>query len=78
MDVNTVVSLISSVGFPIVSCIAMAYYVKYITDKNREATKELNESHTKEMLDFKDEIKEALNNNTIALTRLCDQLGKER
>jgi hypothetical protein len=55
----------------------MAVYVKDITKSNREDTKALNEQHTKEMNAFKDEIKEALNNNTIALTRLCERLDRE-
>lgn len=52
----------------------MAIYVKDTTKANREDTKALNEQHSKEMLAFKDEIKEALNNNTIALTKLCEKL----
>ena len=55
----------------------MAMYVKYITDNNREDVKVLNEQHTKEMNAFKDEIKEALNNNTVALTKLCERIDRE-
>ena len=66
-----------SYAFPIVACIFMGIYVKDITKSNREDTKELNEQHTKEMNNFKDEIKEALNNNTIALTRLCERMDRE-
>ena len=55
----------------------MAYYVKDMSKTNREDTKALNEQHTKEMNAFKDEVKEALNNNTIALTRLCERLDRE-
>lgn len=68
------ISLISSVGFPIVACIVMAFYVKEQNKTNREDVKELNAIHTKEMDAFKDEIKQALNNNTIALTKLCEKL----
>jgi uncharacterized membrane protein (DUF106 family) len=74
MDIAT---LLGSYCFPIVACICMALYVKYITDNNREDTKELNKKHTEEMNAFKDEIKEALNNNTIALTKLCEKLERE-
>lgn len=74
MDIAT---LLGSYAFPVVACIFMAIYVKYITDNNREDTKALNEQHTKEMNAFKDEIKEALNNNTIALTKLCERLERE-
>ena len=74
MDIAT---LIGSYAFPVVGCIVMAIYVKEITQNNREDTKALNEQHTKEMNAFKDEIKEALNNNTIALTKLCERLERE-
>lgn len=70
--------LISSVAFPIVACIGMAFYVKYITDKNREDTKELNKQHSDEMLVFKSEIKQALDNNTLALQKLCDKLDNQK
>lgn len=68
------IQLVSSLGFPIFACVYMAVYVKEQTKSNREDVKELNEQHSKEMNAFKDEIKEALNNNTIALTKLCDKL----
>lgn len=68
------VSVISSLGFPIVACIYMAKYVKEQNRANREDVKELNKQHSEEMNAFKDEIKEALNNNTMALNKLCDKL----
>lgn len=71
---DTWIQLISSVGFPIVACIVMAMYVKEQNKANREDVKELNAQHSKEMDAFKVEIKEALNNNTIALTKLCEKL----
>ena len=71
------VQIISTLGFPIVACICMALYVKEQTKNNREDVKELNAQHSKEMNAFKDEIKEALNNNTIALTKLCERLDRE-
>lgn len=77
MDTNIFLQLLGSYAFPIVACIFMAIYVKDITKSNREDTKALNEQHTKEMNAFKDEIKEALNNNTIALTKLCEKLERE-
>lgn len=71
MDVSAVLSAISTVGFPIACCIAMAFFVKYITDKNREEVAKLNEDHKKEMAD----VTAALNNNTLALQSLTDHLG---
>ena len=74
---DTWVQFISTLGFPIVACICMALYVKEQTKNNREDVKELNAKHSEEMASFKDEIKEALNNNTIALTKLCEKLERE-
>lgn len=71
MDVSAVLSAISTVGFPIACCIAMGFFVKYITDKNREEVAKLNEDHKKEMAD----VTAALNNNTLALQSLTDHLG---
>lgn len=71
MDVSAVLSAISTVGFPIACCIAMAFFVKYITDKNREEVAKLNEDHKQEMAD----VTAALNNNTLALQSLTDHLG---
>lgn len=76
--------LLGSYAFPIVACILMGYYIKYISDKNREDTKELNRSHETIMLAFRDSMTEALNNNTLALNTLCNRLenkifeGKEK
>lgn len=61
MDANVIITVIQSVGFPIVMCGAMGWYVKYITDK-----------HNAEM----QSITSALNNNTVALTKLCEKLER--
>ena len=74
MDLQAIMTLISSVGFPIAMCIIMMFYIKYREDKNTETTKELNKEHTEEMLAFKDEMTKALNNNTEALNRLAEKL----
>lgn len=72
MDLNIVIQALSTFGFPVVMCGAMAYYVKYITDKHREEVNNLNIQHNKEMLD----IVKAVDNNTLALTKLCEKLEK--
>ena len=60
MDANTITTLIGSVGFPIVACIAMGWYVKYQTDQN-------NKEEVQKMT-------EAINNNTIAMQKLVDKI----
>ena len=62
MDITQVMQMIMNVGFPIVMCGAMAWYVKYISDKHQEEMKQ---------------VTEALNNNTLALQKLCDKIGGE-
>ena len=71
MDIAT---LLGSYAFPIVACLGMAWYVKYITDNNSQETAKLNEQHTRIMLAYKDEIKDAINNNTMVMQRLCDSM----
>lgn len=65
-----VIQLISSVGFPIVACLGMGWYVKYQTDAYREEVKDMQKEHKEEIQKMSD----ALNNNTAALQRLCDKL----
>lgn len=71
MDIAT---LLGNYAFPIIACIGMAWYVKYITDKNSKETLELNEQYTKVMLAYKDELKNTINNNTLVMQRLCDTM----
>ena len=72
MDFNAWITLITTVGFPIVACGGMAWYVKYITDRNREDLKEERSQHTEEMT----KVTEALNNNTLAIQKLTDYIER--
>ena len=65
-----VVQLISSVGFPIVACLGMGWYVKYQTDNYRNEVQDMSKEHKDEIA----KITQALNNNTQALIKLCDKL----
>ena len=73
MDITQVMQMIMNVGFPIVMCGAMAWYVKDTSEKHREEVRQLNEQHNNEM----QQVTTALNNNTLALQRLCDKLGED-
>ena len=73
MDANMIIQLITSVGFPIVACGGMAWYVKYITDRNREDLKEERTLHDEEM----SKVTEALNNNTLAIQKLTDYIERK-
>lgn len=57
-----IMQAITTVGFPIVACVFMAWYIKYITDK-----------HEKEV----EKMTDALNNNTLAINTLNERLVKD-
>lgn len=59
---SDVLTAITTVGFPIVACVCMGVFIKYIIDKYDTARAEMTQ---------------ALNNNTIALTVLAENLKKE-
>ena len=63
MDGNAIIQAISAVGFPIVMCVLLLYYVR-----------SLQTSHQDESEKFTD----ALNRHTLVLQRLCDKIGGER
>ena len=73
VDANGIIVLIQSVGFPIVMCGLMAWYVKYITDKNREENAEEREAHKQEMK----QVITAINNNTIVIEKVIAKLDAE-
>ena len=78
---DNVVQIINNVGFPIACCIALMWYLKYITDRHASERKEildqttasidkLRESHEQET----DNIVEAIHNNTLIMTKLYEKL----
>ena len=73
MDVGAVSSLVSNLGFPIVCFLACAWYVKYREDKNDEKIERIASLHNEENR----RMVEAINNNTIAVTKLVDLLDSK-
>lgn len=70
---SEIAQLITTVGFPIVACLFMGWYVKYQTDNYRSEVKDMQKEHKDEIT----KVTEALQNNTLALQKLCDKLDKE-
>lgn len=62
MDVNSIIQLVGSLGFPIVACGALFWRMV-----------KSDEQHKEEMT----KMSEALNNNTSALVKLTEKLEKE-
>ena len=63
MDFNTLLQAITTVGFPIVMCVALLYEIKDMTSKHQEESKIFSDS---------------MNKNTLVLQKLCDILGVDR
>ena len=63
MDFNTLLQAITTVGFPIVMCVALLYEIKDMTTKHQEESKIFSDS---------------MNKNTLVLQKLCDILGVHR
>lgn len=71
MDFNAIIQAISTMGFPIVMCVVVCFYVKYIMDKNSEQLQLITDRHREESK----EMTKAIENNTLAITRLIEKIG---
>lgn len=60
---QAILQAITTVGFPIVMCLCLAWYCMKLNDTHKVET---------------DKFASALNNNTIILQKLCDILNIER
>lgn len=56
---NDWINVIASVGFPIVACIGLGFYIREIQKEHKEETTKMTE---------------ALNNNTLALQKIIDKI----
>lgn len=73
MDANAIIAMIGSLGFPIVACIAMAWFFAKVNENYRNDIKEINATH-------KEEVKamtEAIQNNTLVIQKLVDRLERD-
>lgn len=59
MDVQTVTTIISTVGFPIAVCLVCFWYINKMQEQHKAET---------------DKLAEALNNNTLVMQKLIDNL----
>lgn len=73
MDANVLITMIGSLGFPIVACIFIAIFFSKTQDNYRNDIKEMQATHKAET----DKMTEAINNNNLLLQRLLDRFDKE-
>ena len=60
MDMNSITEVISNLGFPIAVCIALFWYLMKQNEAHKEETEKL---------------RQALENNTLIITKLYERLG---
>lgn len=70
MTFAEVLTAISTIGFPIVACCAMAYFFAKVNNNYRQDIKEINAEHKQEM----SAMVEAINNNTMVIQKLVDRM----
>jgi hypothetical protein len=66
MDYNALSQIVTTLGFPIVMCGIMAYFIKYIYDANQKAIDAMDTRHTEEI----NELRSVIANNTSVMEKL--------
>lgn len=72
MEAQEIIQAVTTVGFPIVMCLILAWYVKTRDDAHSEQINRMNAEHKEEAL----KMTEALNNNTLTIQKLVDVLQR--
>lgn len=70
MNINDISSLVSSLGFPIVACIGLGWFCKYMIDQNNKNVERMFQMYDK----ANTENREAIKACTEAVNKLCDKL----
>ena len=70
MEMNTILTAISTVGFPIVSCVALGWFCKWMIETNNKNIEKLFDLFAQS----NKENREAIENNTKVLEALRDKL----
>lgn len=74
MGAADIISMVQNLGVAVVMCLMCAWFIKYMFDKFMEKSKADDERHKLEM----DSITTALNNNTLAITKLSERLDNDK
>lgn len=70
---ENIATLISTLGFPIVACIGLAWFCKYMIDQNNKHIEQMFAMYAQ----ANQENRNAIEANTKVLERLCEKLEKE-
>ena len=74
MTVESVMQMISNYIFPVVACIALAWYFTRVNEQYRQDIKDLNSTHKEETK----QLSEAIDNNTKVIQRLLDKMEVDK
>ena len=69
-----IAQLIASLGFPIVMCIILIVFIKYVIDAHRRERKELTERYAVLI----EELTEVVSNNTNMISKINDKIDIQR
>lgn len=70
---NDIATMISTLGFPIVACIGLGWFCKYMIDQSNKNIERMFEMYDK----ANTENRQAIEKMTTAVEKLCDKLDKE-
>ena len=74
MTLESVMQMISNYIFPVVACIALAWYFAKVNEQYRQDIKDLNVTHKEETK----QLSEAIDNNTKVIQRLLDKMEVDK
>lgn len=88
---NLITSFVQNLGFPIAVCVACFWYIARKDKQHSEELAEKDKKHeaeiekltetyaanTKSYTEELEKVRDALNNNTLVITRLCEKFGKD-
>lgn len=71
MEPEMLMTMISTLGFPIVCVLVLFYYVKYLNDAHAQEIAELR----RDMIASNEELRKSIEANTLITTKLYERMG---
>ena len=73
MDANTIIQLVGSLGFPIIACFGLGFYIYKKDERTSAQIDTMQKEHKEEIL----KVTQALQENTLAIQKLTDKLDAD-
>ncbi len=70
---ETALTIVQTLGFPVAACVFLALFIKYIFDTFVKKIDEIEKEHKEET----DKLSEAVTNNTLVMQTLLNKLTEE-